>query len=178
MKKQKTGTIETRISRFLFAYRSTPHSTTNVSPAMLMFNRQLRSHLDLLKPDIEPTVLNRQFHQQLNHNLHARDRQFQIGDNVFIENFGHGSKWIDGTVKEIRGLFTYMIELTDGRVVQRHVDHIRSQTCESSSAPDDALPDQDLLFDPLLNNDEPQPNQSQPPTEQQPDVSVQSSSCV
>ena len=52
IKKQKTGTIETCVSRFLFTYRNTPHSTTNVSPAMLMFNRQLRSHLDLLKPDI------------------------------------------------------------------------------------------------------------------------------
>ena len=76
MKKQKTSTIETRVSRFLFAYCNTPHSTTIVSPAMSMFNRQLRSHLDLLKPDIEPTVLNCQFHQQLNHDLHARDRQF------------------------------------------------------------------------------------------------------
>ena len=110
MKKQKTGTIETRVSRFLFAYRNTPHSTTNVSPAMLMFNRQLRSHLDLFKPGIEPTVLNWQFHQQLNHDLHAKDQQFQIGDNVLVENFSHGPKWLASTVKEIQGPLTYMIE--------------------------------------------------------------------
>ena len=71
-----------------------------------------------------------------------------------------------------------MIELTDSRMVQRHVDHIRSQTCVPSSAPDDILPDQDLSFGPLLSNDEPQPDQSQPPTEQQPDVSVRSSRVV
>ena len=64
-------------------------------------------------------------------------------------------------------------------MVQHHVDYIRSQTCESSFAPDDILPDQDLSFDPLLNSDEPpQPDQSQSPAEQQPDVSVRSSSCI
>ena len=33
MKKTNTGSIETMVSRFLFHYRITPHSTTGVSPA-------------------------------------------------------------------------------------------------------------------------------------------------
>ena len=56
MRRQKTGSIETRIARFLFAYRNTPQSTTGVSPAVMMFKRPLRYHLDLLKPNIEETV--------------------------------------------------------------------------------------------------------------------------
>ena len=48
MKKMTGGTIESRVSRFLFKYRTTPHSTTGVPPAELMFNRHLRTHLDLL----------------------------------------------------------------------------------------------------------------------------------
>ena len=76
MKRQKTGSIETRVARFSFAYRNIPQSTTGVSPAVMMFNRPLRCHLDLLKPDIEATVQSRQFQQQLNHDAHSKDREF------------------------------------------------------------------------------------------------------
>ena len=44
LKKSKTGPLETRISRFLFKYRTTPHTTTGISPAELLMGRQLRSH--------------------------------------------------------------------------------------------------------------------------------------
>ena len=50
MRRQKTGSVETRVARFLFAYRKTPQSTTGILPAVMMFNRPLRCHLDLLKP--------------------------------------------------------------------------------------------------------------------------------
>ncbi|XP_061131311.1 uncharacterized protein K02A2.6-like, partial [Syngnathus typhle] len=51
MKKMKEGTIQTRLSRFLFSYRITPHATTGLSPAELMMSRRLRSALDLVVPD-------------------------------------------------------------------------------------------------------------------------------
>ena len=47
MKRQSNESIETRAAKFLFAYRNTPHSTIKVSPAVLLFNRLLKSHLDL-----------------------------------------------------------------------------------------------------------------------------------
>ena len=53
---QKTGSIEIRIARFLFAYCNTPQSTTGVSPAVMLFKRPLRCYLNLLKPNIEETV--------------------------------------------------------------------------------------------------------------------------
>ena len=37
MKKQLSGTIQTKLSRFLFHYRLTPHTTTGVAPAELLF---------------------------------------------------------------------------------------------------------------------------------------------
>ena len=42
MERFTTGTLETRVSRFLFHYRNTPHTTTGVTPAELMMGRQLR----------------------------------------------------------------------------------------------------------------------------------------
>ena len=90
MKRQSNGSIETHVARFLFAYHSTPHFTTRASPAMLMFNRPLRSHLDLLKPDIHSAVQDRQFQQKLSHDVRCKDRQFNIGDSVFTKNLVEG----------------------------------------------------------------------------------------
>jgi len=46
-----SGSIESKVSHFLFRYRSTPHTTTGKSPAELMFSRKMRTHLDLCHPD-------------------------------------------------------------------------------------------------------------------------------
>ena len=51
-KKLKEGTLETRLSRFLFTYRTMPQSTTGISLSELMFGRKVRSHLDTIRPDI------------------------------------------------------------------------------------------------------------------------------
>ena len=42
-----------------------PHSTTGISPTVMMFNRPLRCRLDLLKPNIEKTAQGQQIQQQL-----------------------------------------------------------------------------------------------------------------
>lgn len=50
MKRQKSGTLSSRLSRFLLRYRITPHTTVGASPSELMWGRKLRSTLDLLLP--------------------------------------------------------------------------------------------------------------------------------
>ena len=52
MKKMKEGSIETKVSRFLFQYRITSHTTTGVAPAELLMSRKLVSRFDLLTPDV------------------------------------------------------------------------------------------------------------------------------
>ena len=47
-KMQGGGSVEFKVSQFLFKYRVIPHCTTGVSPAQLIFGRPLRTHLDLL----------------------------------------------------------------------------------------------------------------------------------
>ena len=49
---KKVGSIETKLSCFLFKYRLTPHSTTGISPAKLLLGRHPRSRLDILHPDL------------------------------------------------------------------------------------------------------------------------------
>ena len=94
----------------------------------MMFKRPLKCHLDLLKLNIEETIQARQIQQQLNHDIHSKDQKFQINDSVFAENLGHGSKWLEGIVEEIKGPLMYMMKLHDGRILKRHVDHIWNRT--------------------------------------------------
>ena len=48
--------LNIKLTRLLFQYRITPHSTTGVSPAEVLLKRRLRSHLDLLSPSVEAKV--------------------------------------------------------------------------------------------------------------------------
>ena len=57
LKKTSDGDMDTKLVRFLFHYRTTPHSTIGLSPAELLMGRKLRSHLDLLQPDLSSKVM-------------------------------------------------------------------------------------------------------------------------
>lgn len=53
-------TLEAKVSKFLFSYRITPHSTTGLSPAEMLMSRRLRSAFDLLLPDSKSKVEKKQ----------------------------------------------------------------------------------------------------------------------
>ena len=54
--KNSGQTWQHRLSSFLLAYRSTPHTVTNVSPGSLFLQRELRTRLDLLRETTEQIV--------------------------------------------------------------------------------------------------------------------------
>ena len=115
MKKNTQESIDTRVARFLFRYRLTPHTTTGIAPAQLLFGRRPRSHLDLLKPDVSARVQDKQQAQKSSHDAHARERSFKVGDPVFARNFSTGSLWLPGKVMAVNGPLSYLITLEDGR---------------------------------------------------------------
>lgn len=57
---QPEGSLQSRLSRFLFKYNITPHTTTGIAPSELLMGRQLRSRLSLLYPDVASTVDHKQ----------------------------------------------------------------------------------------------------------------------
>ena len=65
--------MQKQLSRFLFRYRSTPHSTTGLSPAELLMGRRLRTHLDFMRPDVSNRVHTKQGYQKTLHDRHARE---------------------------------------------------------------------------------------------------------
>ena len=55
---QNSKPVKEKLAKFLIAYRNTPHSTTGVSPARLLLGRPLRTHLDLVKPNLNRKMVN------------------------------------------------------------------------------------------------------------------------
>ena len=92
MKKQGDGTVETKLARFLLSYRITPQSTTGKSPAQLRWGQSLRSHLDLLQPDVAAKVHAAQSRQKIQHDHHSQMRQVEVGDSVSVQNYSRGPK--------------------------------------------------------------------------------------
>ena len=139
MKKAGKGSMETNLARFLFRYRITPHTTTGRSPAELLMGRRLHSHLDQLLPGrtTADTVRRKQEAQKSGHDSRAKQRNFSVGDTVFVKDFARTPiTWVSGTVLEQAGPLSYRVELADGRVVRRHVDHVRSRSSTVSTTED------------------------------------------
>ncbi|KAL5506337.1 hypothetical protein EMCRGX_G007955 [Ephydatia muelleri] len=102
---QKTsGDIETRLAKFLFSYRTTPHTTTGVLPAELLLGCKPHTLLDNLHPDLTSKVAKSQEKQKRDHNSHARPRSFQGWWRVFL---------------------ALLVKMQEGRTCRRHIDHVK-----------------------------------------------------
>ncbi|KAK3742123.1 hypothetical protein QZH41_004761 [Actinostola sp. cb2023] len=73
--KMKSGSVQTKLSRFLLSYRTTPQTTTGVPPSQLLMKRKPRVLLNLLQPDIRERVRTKQSQQKTRHDYHARERE-------------------------------------------------------------------------------------------------------
>ena len=109
--------VSTQISRFLFAYRNTPHSTTNESPASLLFKFVPTTRLSCCQPSLsrerrEPAMSSR--------------RGFEKGDHVWTLNrLPRGAKWVRGCIDKRLGPLIYLV-VVNGVPRQVHVEHLRS----------------------------------------------------
>ena len=121
-------TLSHRLAGFLLTYRTTPHSTTGISPCELIMGRHLRTRWDLLKPDPSQNVRQRQAKQKEQHDQHSRFRRFEIGQSVVAKNFGSGDSWIAGVIAQQLGPLTYLVDVSGGRIWKRHVDHLKDST--------------------------------------------------
>jgi len=110
---------------FLLTAR-TPQTTTRHSPAELLLGRNLRSHLDLIQPDVSKRVVLKQHQQKEFHDRRAVERSFTAGDQVYVRNFGRGHPWLPGRILESTGPVSFRVQLESGQIIwRRHLDQIR-----------------------------------------------------
>ena len=108
------GNMQLRLNNYLFAYRCTPSTVTGKTPSELFIGRNLKSKLDLLKPDVQ------KFENKLTETV---TRSFNVRDTVFIRNYNGKRKWVPGTIIKKIGKLIYDVRVNES-VYRRHVDQI------------------------------------------------------
>ena len=149
LKKQTTGSLQTKLSRFLFHYRLTSNATTGIAPAELLLNQKPRSHLDFMAPhNLRDRVQQQQQKQKYQHDQHAMPSTYKQGELVFIQDFCRqaNSPWSPGTIVQSCSGQSYKVKLSNGQMVQRHADHI----CKCTTSCDDVEQSEELVDVPLI----------------------------
>ena len=83
------------IQEYIFAYRTTPHSVTNLTPAEMMFGRKLRTKLpEFVSKQVDEEVRDRDKIQKsknkeyLDKKRNAKESNLEVGDSVLIKQSG------------------------------------------------------------------------------------------
>ncbi|KAK3098183.1 hypothetical protein FSP39_016945 [Pinctada imbricata] len=129
--KHDSMSLNKKIANFLLQYRNTPHTTTNESPAKLFVGRQLRSRLDLIRPNIQGKV----DRANMNSAFGKKGKpvpSFKPGDHVIVRDY-RGNKWINGTIESLLGPLNCTVKTDFGSLWKRHVDQIRKTECRNKT---------------------------------------------
>lgn len=131
MKAAKTTetTVNDKLETFLMAYRNAPHSTTASSPASLLFNRPLRTRLDLLNPTLTTHTKVLESQSKMMKRESTKLREFEVGDNVLVRDYrtSQAAKWQHATISSRTGPLSYCVQIPNEPTPwRRHVDQIVS----------------------------------------------------
>lgn len=122
--------VHLALSKFLLAYRNSVHFTTNETPAKLMFNRPLRTKLDLIRPNIQSYVSDKQSKQIVNYGG-SKTRVLFEGQPVLVRDYRGRNKWIEGVIIKTLSTVSYLVRLKNDVIWKRHVDQIIGLNSES-----------------------------------------------
>ena len=129
------GSLHQKIGSFLLQYRNAVHATTNESPAKLFLGRQLRSRLDLIKPNIRDTVEKNTSSHSLNQNvLTLTKEKVMVGD--YCDN---ANKWTDAKITEKTRPLSYKVTTGDQGNWRRHADQMLSTSVERTQPSESTL---------------------------------------
>ena len=129
--------METKVNRFLFQYRITPHTTTGRTPAELLMNRELKSRLDLMRSDVSRTVTVQQERQKQHHDINSRQKKFSLQDPVYVRNYGRGSKRIPARIIDKSGPVSYTVISEGGKYTRRYQDQILNRKSTRMNEPNE-----------------------------------------
>lgn len=113
--------VKNAVNIFLYDYRNFPNCTTVRSPANLMYNRDLRTRFDKLKPNVIETVENHQ-RAQIVSRQGNRQIDFNVSDKVLID--GHGvrnEERISGEIVKQNSPYVYDVKTDSGNIQKKNV---------------------------------------------------------
>lgn len=88
-----------------------------------MYGRNIRTRLDIMKPDLATTVLCKQYGSKAKHCVNEI-REFSEGDPVNTRDYRcNADKWAKGQIHSRTGPLSYKVDV-NGTLWRRHVDQI------------------------------------------------------
>ena len=80
--------------------------------------------------------------QKKHHDQYSRLRQFLAGQLVMAREFRSQDKWLPGVIQSQSGPVSYDVELENGKIVKRHIDHLQDRSVPTKpSTPVDSQPE-------------------------------------
>ena len=113
------GSVEQRLARFLMNHRSTPVAVTGKTPAELLYGRNIRTRLDLMRPDDGRAA---KWTQKMVDDAGGRHRLFHEGQEVWARSYS-GPKWKRGKILAKTGPVSYEVDV-GAAVWSRHADQL------------------------------------------------------
>jgi transposase InsO family protein len=129
LRRRVTGSVsqDLGLQDFLLTYRTTPNCTTGRTPSEMLYGFRIRTRLDLIKPDLGQTILQKRSGDKMLISL-------SVGDRVLARDYrGRKPQWTEGVVLEKLSPVTYNIEVPSGGdylTWKRHTDQIRAYEAE------------------------------------------------
>uniref|UniRef100_A0AC35GTQ6 Uncharacterized protein n=1 Tax=Panagrolaimus sp. PS1159 TaxID=55785 RepID=A0AC35GTQ6_9BILA len=126
------------INDFLLGYRSTPSTATpgKVTPAMAHLGRDLRTSLDLLRPQrIKFSDADAKMEAQFNHQYGARPRELKVKEDVWARK-KKGQLWFEATVTGRRGSKLYDVVDFNGKTHRLHINQLLKRYLQVNSDDD------------------------------------------
>ncbi|KAJ0170406.1 hypothetical protein K1T71_013777 [Dendrolimus kikuchii] len=129
LSERKANDLHMHLCKFLFDYRNSKNSTTETSPAQLIFGHNLRSRLDLIVPHNSPSSselssrVDRKQSLQAEYYGGVNNKHFLVDDLVWVKEYVNKNKhsWSKGRIVRRTGKVTYEVQLINqDKVVQRH----------------------------------------------------------
>ncbi|KII71580.1 Gag-Pro-Pol polyprotein [Thelohanellus kitauei] len=115
--------IDERLIKVLQAYRNTIHSSTQRTPAEVIFNFPVRNVLDNVRPSIANNAYISMSKQRNYKNIHCTLREFNINEPVWVYNT-LTKKFEHGIVVKRTGYLSYLVKIGE-RILRKHADHLR-----------------------------------------------------
>ncbi len=119
--------VDSDLSKFLYKYRSTPHTSTGQTPAKLLLGRELRTNLDLLHPQPKPM-------KRIMPPPSQAPRAFEKRQPVWVRFYNGPHKWRSGVVRAVTGPLSYEVQVGD-QMHSRHADQLRARTSMDDAPP-------------------------------------------
>ena len=111
--KNDEGVLQYKLAQFLLTYRSTPHSTTGVSPAELFLKRPLRTCFDLLRFSVESQVLIISLSCNLQRKDNPNKNSQAVKNGAALKSLGEKSCEIKGGSQEMAAMILMPINFNN-----------------------------------------------------------------